>query len=597
MAKKKHISAVISLKDNMSATLRGIKREQNSFRKEVNATRKAMESINKKKMTARLNATQANKAFNKLKKNTKYIEAKKKLVQAIALKDMATAKIKKIHSTLKTVGKFVAKPLIAAKDKATAVIGKIKSTIVGLAKGLTIPISIATAGIGATVKSGMDLEKQQISMRHFMGVGNKDKSSSELDQMSSNYLKDLRDNANATPFETGEVISAGTRALQISGGNTKEAMGLVKLAEDMAALNPSKTVGDAMEALADMNIGEMARLTEFGIKASSEDDPKSVQKQLESMYTGGAEKLSSSASGLLSTITGKLKSNMADIGLGMLEPLKPVMEQFIGLIDNATPKILEIGQSITSGIGAGIQFIQAHLPTIAPFFQTAFETAKGIVSVAAPVIGQLLTALGPVFKGLLSVAQVVMQGIGLAVKVAAPIVSGLISALQPVFGNVGSALESLGKIFGSIFNGIMNIVEKTYNFIKPLIDGIGSAVSGISGAISSGLSWVAGKLGKNATGTKYWGGGLSLVGEHGPELVQMPRGSKVYTNTETRRISKEGNELSSSHNISTPITSHSINIAKLAETIVVREEADIDKIAKSLVEKLTKTRLNYRGAY
>ena len=99
------------------------------------------------------------KAFNKLKKNTKYIEAKKKLVQAIALKDMATAKIKKIHSTLKTVGKFVAKPLIAAKDKTTAVIGKIKGIIKGLAKGIAIPISIATAGIGAAAKSGMDLDK------------------------------------------------------------------------------------------------------------------------------------------------------------------------------------------------------------------------------------------------------------------------------------------------------------------------------------------------------------------------------------------------------------------------------------------------------
>ena len=71
MAKKKHISAVISLKDNFSAGLRGIRREQNSFRKEVAQTRKAMDSINKKKMTARLNATQAHKAFNKLKKDTR----------------------------------------------------------------------------------------------------------------------------------------------------------------------------------------------------------------------------------------------------------------------------------------------------------------------------------------------------------------------------------------------------------------------------------------------------------------------------------------------------------------------------------------------
>ena len=597
MAKKKHISAVISLKDNMSASLRGIKREQKSFQREVAQTRKAMESINKKKMTARLNATQAHKAFNKLKKDTKYIEAKKKLVQAVALKDMATANIKKIHSNLKAVGKFVAKPIIAAKDKATAALGKVKGIIGGLAQGLAIPITIATAGVASTLKSGMDLEKQQISMRHFMGVGNKDKSSRELDKMSADYLKSLRNNANATPFETGEVIAAGTRALQIAGGNTKEAMGMVKLAEDMAALNPGKTVGDAMEALADMNIGEMARLTEFGVKASSKDDPKEVQKQLESMYAGGAEKLSSSASGLLSTITGKLKSNLADIGLGMLEPLKPVMSDFIGLIDSATPKMLEVGQAITSGIGTGISFIQTHLPTIAPFFQTAFDTAKGIVTTVAPIIGQVITALGPVFNGLLSVAQVVMQGIGTAVQVAAPIVSNLLDSLRPVFDNVGSGLESLSKIFGSVFEGIMNIVEKAYNFVKPLIDGIGSAVSGISGAVSSGLGWVASKLGKNATGTKYWGGGLSLVGEHGPELVQMPRGSKVYTNTETRRIAKEGNEASSSYGATPSVTSHSINIAKLAETIIVREDADIDRIAKALVDRLTKTKLNYRSVY
>ena len=73
MAKKKHISAVISLKDNFSAGLRGVRREQSSFRKEVAQTRKAMDALNRKKMTARLNATQANKAFNALKKNTKYI--------------------------------------------------------------------------------------------------------------------------------------------------------------------------------------------------------------------------------------------------------------------------------------------------------------------------------------------------------------------------------------------------------------------------------------------------------------------------------------------------------------------------------------------
>ena len=594
MAKKKHISAVISLKDNFSAGLRGVRREQNSFRKEVAQTRKAMDALNKKKMNVRLNATQANKAFNALKKNTKYIEAKKKLVQVVVAKDMAMAKLKKIQSTMKSLGKTVAKPIVVAKDKATSMIKGISSKLVALTKGIAIPLTIATVGAGAALKGGMELEQQQISMRHFMGVGNAGKSDKELDAMSAKYLKDLRNNANVTPFETREVISAGTRALQIAGGNTKEAMNMVKLAEDMAALNPGKTVGDAMEAIADMNIGEMARLTEFGVKASSKDDPKEVQKQLETMYAGGAGKLADSGSGLLSTITGKLKSNMADIGQSMLEPLKPVMSNVIGFIDQVTPKMLEFGTKIGEGLGKGITWITENMPTIQPIFSNIFSAIQTVVTTVTPIIGQALVALGPVFTGLLSVAGVAMKGISGVVQAVAPIVSSLINALKPVFKNVGSALENMGKIFKSVFDGIKSVVEKAYNFVKPLIDGIGNAVSGISGAVSSGLGWIASKVGKNATGTKYWRGGLSVVGEHGPELVQMPSGSKVYTNTETNSILNSDKQGRQSTNTGTTVDS-SITIAKIADTIVVREESDIDKIANAIVSKLQQRRVAFGG--
>lgn len=594
MAKKKHISAVISLKDNFSAGLRGVRREQNSFRKEVAQTRKAMDALNKKKMNVRLNATQANKAFNALKKNTKYIEAKKKLVQVVVAKDMAMAKLKKIQSTMKSLGNAVAKPIVMAKDKATSMIKGISSKLAALTKGIAIPLTIATAGAGAALKGGMELEQQQISMRHFMGVGNAGKSDKELDAMSAQYLKDLRENANVTPFETGEVISAGTRALQIAGGNTKEAMNMVKLAEDMAALNPGKTVGDAMEAIADMNIGEMARLTEFGVKASSKDDPKKVQKQLETMYAGGAGKLADSGSGLLSTITGKLKSNMADIGQSMLEPLKPVMSNVIEFINQVTPKMLEFGTKIGEGIGTGINWITENLPTIQPIFSNIFNASQTTVTTVVPIIGQALVALGPVFTGILSIASFTMQGIAGVVKAVGPVVGNIINALKPVFKNVGSSLESMGKIFKSVFDGIKNVVEKAYNFVKPLIDGIGSAVSGISGAVSSGLGWIASKVGKNATGTKYWRGGLSVVGEHGPELVQMPSGSKVYTNTETNSILNSDKQGRQSTNTGTTVDS-SITIAKIADTIVVREESDIDKIANAIVSKLQQRRVAFGG--
>lgn len=43
-------------------------------------------------------------------------------------------------------------------------------------------------------------------------------------------------------------------------------------------------------------------------------------------------------------------------------------------------------------------------------------------------------------------------------------------------------------------------------------------------------------FGQNATGTRYWRGSWSMVGEHGPELINMPSGSKVYTASETQKM-------------------------------------------------------------
>ncbi|UEL47358.1 hypothetical protein [Terrisporobacter hibernicus] len=594
MARRRHISAVISLKDNMSATMRGIRREQRQFQREVRQTRAAIRSANRERMRIRMDATPAHRVIENLRRKMQPLRTK--LATVVAMKDETTAKLNRIKSNMKSVGKFIAKPVVLLRDKATSAIKKVSKSIKSIAKKVTIPIALAAGAVGATVKSGMELEQQQISMRHFMGVGNKGKSSGELDTMSSSYLKSLRDNANATPFETGEVIGAGTRALQIAGGNSKDAMQMVKLAEDMSALNPGKTVGDAMEALADANVGEMERLKEFGLKASSKDNPKEVQKKLQELYQGGAEKLATSGAGLWSTIMGKLKSNLADIGLGMLEPLKPVMDDIIGFIDSATPGMLALGQAITSGLATGIGWIQEQMPTLAPVFSSVFTTIQGVVQTVAPVIGQLIQSLGPVFSALMPIVQTVFSAIGLAVQTAAPIVSDLIQMWSPIFANVGSALTSLSTIFSSVFGGIMKTVEKAYNFVKPLIEGIGGAVSGISGAVSSGLGWIAEKMGKNATGTKYWKGGLSLVGEHGPELVQMPSGSKVYTNTETRAIANNTNSTTSTGS-GQKVTSNSINIDKLADTIVVREDADIDKIAKALVEKIIATKLNYGGVY
>ena len=59
----------------------------------------------------------------------------------------------------------------------------------------------------------------------------------------------------------------------------------------------------------------------------------------------------------------------------------------------------------------------------------------------------------------------------------------------------------------------------------------------ISDAIGSATSYVTGN---NAVGTSYWGGGLTWVGERGPELVNLPSGARVRNAVDSRRMADGG---------------------------------------------------------
>ena len=72
----------------------------------------------------------------------------------------------------------------------------------------------------------------------------------------------------------------------------------------------------------------------------------------------------------------------------------------------------------------------------------------------------------------------------------------------------------------------------------------------------------------NATGTSFFRGGWTTVGEHGPELLNLPVGSKVMTNSETRQTGGQ--------------RSFQITI----EHMEVRSDSDIERVADEIVKRL-----------
>lgn len=202
------VRGAISIKDNMSAVLRSVRQEQSAFRRDVQRTRRELESTWDRRRTARLDATAANRAAQQLQRRLQPL--RRRIVTAVAIKDMATEKLKSVANKVKAVGKMVATPIVKLKDGVTAGLSKISSKLKSLAKAaipITVAATVTTAALGGVVSSGMQLENQQVSMKHFIGATNKGLDDAGVQKIADEFTQQLRENANATPFETGEVIA------------------------------------------------------------------------------------------------------------------------------------------------------------------------------------------------------------------------------------------------------------------------------------------------------------------------------------------------------------------------------------------------------
>ena len=451
MATTEELQAVITLIDDYTENLmpiiqktREMKALMDSVKPKISAPKdkatpiykrvvSLIKKIKEEKITPKeilIRGAKATKELAKIRKDAMLLNAKR---IALNIKNTSTASIAKLGSKLKEIVKKRWDARIGVKDKASGTLNKIKGMLGVLAAGVVIK---------STVQSGMELEQQKVSMEHFMGVGNQGKSKAQVKGMTNDYVKQLRANANATPFETGEVIKTGTRALTISGGDVKQSMKMVKLAEDMAASDPNKSLGDAIEALADAKMGEFERLKEFGYKGTKEDFDKAGGdffkmkskdgQTLEGLFGGLSAKQAQTSSGMMSTIMGNIGNVKQNIGTGILDGLKPALSGGVGLFsklgDDAGATLgNKIGTTLNStiqgisGLLSGMDFggifnsfttsiqpaidlfksLHNHIVTKSPESQAVLQTFGTIVKTVFEGMRPVIQLVGSVIRGVM----------------------------------------------------------------------------------------------------------------------------------------------------------------------------------------------------
>lgn len=320
-----------------------------------------------------------------------------------------------------------------------------------------------------------------------------------------------------------------------------------------------------------------------------------------SAFAGAAKKLSpimkvvANVIRVAVSVVGNLFSKALELVGNAVVKVMPFLKQVIDIIGNAvvfaiekaSPIVTKLAETFTivfNAIGEKLAdfMIKAQYlwSVVEPIVSKIGENAKFGFEV---LLGGAIGAAIGWFENFIVAAKEVFSGV-------TTYLGGVLDFIQGVFtGNWSKAWEGIKTIFSGIFTSISAIAKSAMNSVISIING---AISGINKMGITIPDWVPGLGGKAFkidvpkipmlyTGTTNWKGGPAVIHDRGAEIVDLPSGTRVYPHDKSLEMARaEGTKATS------------ISIAKLADTIVVREEADINKIANAIVQKIEKTACN-----
>lgn len=254
------------------------------------------------------------------------------------------------------------------------------------------------------------------------------------------------------------------------------------------------------------------------------------------------------------------------------DSLLPIYEDMYKWIKTKMPMIRQVMQVVFEQILKVIQavwsFIKSDLlPIMASFYENVREHLPQIQKIFENVFG--------IVAGVIKIVWDLLE-------------SSLIPVIVFLWEKVvRPLLPKVGKLVEETFNGIIWVVEKTTEAFKTIVTWIQKAIDlltfwnntpahnkQVSVDYNDGYTSDDGTpIRRYAAGTNYHPGGIALLGEEGPELVNLPKGSKVATADKTRQLlsSDEG----------TTIINLNLNEA------MIMDDYGVDRMMDRVIERLS----------
>lgn len=172
----------------------------------------------------------------------------------------------------------------------------------------------------------------------------------------------------------------------------------------------------------------------------------------------------------------------------------------------------------------------------------AFSNIFNLFDMLIEPLRERFPALFEFLSGTLGIFRDTVEGIIGGVK---RIFGGIVDFIGGVFtGDWGRAWEGIRNVFGGIFETLGAILKAPINFVISAINTVIGAINRINITVPDWVPLIGGrsfgfnipKIPMLAKGTDFHIGGPAIVGEKGPELVNLPRGSQVIPNRESMGI-------------------------------------------------------------
>ena len=262
---------------------------------------------------------------------------------------------------------------------------------------------------------------------------------------------------------------------------------------------------------------------------------------------------------------------------------------FIKLIKTPIMQFLITGLLYLTGIAIVVVLIRK---TIWPAIKDAFKVFRRNLGILLAGLANILGGVKDVFMGLINGDLMQMlDGIF-------TIAWGLVQVALGILWATASGLFTLAwKTIENLFNGAIQFISDTFTSVKGFKENFGKLAVVIVAAIAfffslpaalvalgvfvimAGVKWIWNKI--KGFGLFASGGmvndGMAIVGEKGPELVSLPRGSRVHSNSNSKRMGGGG-------------VVNNINITVNAKDTSKAEMKRIaDELGKNITRQITRT--------